>query len=129
MIEYEELCAALERYVARTGGVASPRPTATAPAPPPRAPQMTTPSTPAAPPKRAAVPSPSPYDPPTKEQSLPPLSHHDEPHDPDFGALGGHHDDDATHVGSGPGAPPPLAHGEEHAAEIDLGDVLSDDEL
>src|SRR5437868_6899365 len=119
MIEYEELCAALDRYVARTGGVVSPRPMAAAPA-----------SVPAPPPKRAAMPAPSPLEPPMKEQSLPPLSHHDEPHDPDFGALGGHHDDDATHVGSGPGAPRPAAHGdEEHSNEIDIGDVLSDDEL
>jgi hypothetical protein len=120
MIEYEELCAALERYVARTGGAATgARPGAPAPqpsqAPAARTPHMTAPAAPHA---RPSAPLPGQYE-PTKETALPPRTHHDEPHDPDFGRLGGHHDDDATHVGSGPA--------EEHS--IDIGDVLSDDEL
>ena len=124
MIEYEDLCAALERYVARTGGApssASARPQAQANAP--RAPlAMTTSPT--------RTPAPNAYEPPTNEVELPPLQHHDEAHDPDFGhALGGQHEDDATHVGSGPNAPPPLAPADEHSNEIDIGDVLSDDEL
>jgi hypothetical protein len=109
MIEYEELCAALERYVARTAGGSSPRATAAQPSLA-RPPQIT------ASPLRGAS---APLDPPTKEVAMPPLSHHDEPHDPDFGAL--QHGEDATHVGGRPQ--------EEEHNEIDIHDVLSDDEL
>jgi hypothetical protein len=128
MIEYEDLCAALERYVARTGGAA---PLAEMPrqANAPRQPMQMTTS-----PQRTAAPSV--YEPPTSEVELPPLQHHDEEHDPDLaGDLGGHalagqHEDDATHIGNAPGAPPPLAPAaDDPSNEIDIGDVLSDDEL
>lgn len=131
MIEYEELCAALDRYVARSGGAPSRNaPTSAAQPAAPRAPlsMSNSPARSAAP----AVAAPSVYEPPTSEVELPPLEHHDELHDPDLPSLSGPHEDDHTHVGSGPLSPPPLApapHHDEHSNEIDIGDVLSDDEL
>jgi hypothetical protein len=114
MISYEELVAALDRYVARHGGtpesVRAPSPSSFAPLPPPAA-------------------APSRYEPPTSQVSMPPI--YDEHHDPDLAAHG-QHEEDATHVGGSPGAmPPPLApvHEEDHSNEIDIGDVLDDDEV
>lgn len=109
MISYEELVAALDRYVARHGGtpesVHAPSPSSFPP--PPRAP--------------------SPDEPATRQTSMPSIGY-DEHHDPDLGGHGDH--GDATHVGASP-MPPPLAPAgdEEHHAEIDLGDVLTDDEV
>jgi hypothetical protein len=98
MIPYEELVAALDRYVARNGGS----------------------------PQSAHMPaSASSYAPgselPSHEVSM--NAEFDEPGDPDMGSLA-HSADENTHVG---GSLP--ATGEEHASEIDLGDVLTDDEL
>ncbi|HEY2748707.1 MAG TPA: hypothetical protein VGL86_29005 [Polyangia bacterium] len=101
MIPYEELVAALDRYVARNGGTPQ---SAHAPA-------------------SSAMPA---FAPP------PPVEHYDEHHDPDLhGGLAGHggHEDggeDATHVGA---ATAPAASHEDHSNEIDIGDVLTDDEL
>lgn len=107
MIPYEELVAALDRYVARNGGTPM---SARAPA-------------------SAAMPS---YAPPpvahdehgTSEAALP---SYDEHHDPDMPS------EDATHVGASPGGgamPPPLepVH-EDQSNEIDIGDVLADEDL
>jgi hypothetical protein len=58
----------------------------------------------------------------------------DEPHDPDLPVFGGHGgDEDATHVGASPAGsalPPPLSpvH-DDPSNEIDIGDVLSDEDL
>ena len=105
MIPYEELVAALDRYVARRGGTpASVRPSATAAPSPPSQPMTT-------------------GDPATSQTSMPPLSY-DEHRDPDMPR--GQHDEDATHVGASPGA---VHEGEDHPDEIDIGDVLTDDEL
>ena len=119
MIAYEELVAALDRYVARNGGT-------------PQSARL---------PAGGAAPSFAP--PPAVE-----AAHHDESpapgvdlpafdehHDPDLPGIGAHGgDEDATHVGASPGSgslPPPLAPvgGEDHSNEIDIGDVLTDDEM
>jgi hypothetical protein len=119
MIEYDELCAALERYAARTGGQAPSTRPPTAPQPSPaRAAKVAASRAPEPAPRRLEA---------TKETALPPLSHHDEPHDPDFPTLSAHHDEDSTQVGGVPVVRPRGI--EEHSNEIDLGDVLSDDEL
>jgi hypothetical protein len=116
MISYEELVAALDRYVARQGGTPE---------------SVRAPSSSFAPPPPVAAPSR--HEPPTSQASMPPL--YDEHHDPDLGARG-QHEEDATHVGGSPGAmPPPLApvfeeaHEDDHSNEIDIGDVLTDDEV
>jgi hypothetical protein len=106
MIPYEELVAALDRYVARTGGTPDSV----------RAPSSPSPS--------SFPPPPAAYEPPTSQVSMPPLY--------DQHAASGQHEEDATHVGGSPGAmPPPLqpVHEEDHSNEIDIGDVLTDDEL
>lgn len=108
MIPYEELVAALDRYVARNGGTPM---SAHAPA-------------------SAAAPSyapPAPMAEPQAHEVV--LDAYDEHHDPDL-AHGG--EEDATHVGASPGAgaPPPLRPvADEGSNEIELGDVLTDDEL
>jgi len=102
MISYEELVQALDRYVARNGGtpMSARAPAGAAPA--------------------YAAPEPVAHD--VDMQS------YDEHHDPD---LAHGHDEDATHVGASPGAaPPPLQPvADEGSNEIDIGDVLTDDEL
>jgi len=106
MIPYEELVAALDRYVARNGG---------------------TPQSAHVPASALSVPAPSQYEPPTNEVRLP-SARFDEPHDPDLPALGSQGGEDSTHVGGLP--PPPLSPiSDEHSNEIDLGEILSDDEL
>jgi hypothetical protein len=102
MISYEELVAALDRYVARNGG---------------------TPQSAHAPAGHAA---PAFAPPPAIEHG------YDEHHDPDMPPLvghGGHEEggEDQTHVGSSPATP--AASHEDHSNEIDIGDVLTDDEL
>ncbi len=104
MISYEELVAALDRYVARNGG---------------------TPQSAHAPAGHAA---PAFAPPPAIEHG------YDEHHDPDLHA--GHvgledGGEDATHVGASPASAPaaPAASHEDHSNEIDIGDVLTDDEL
>jgi len=114
MIPYEELVAALDRYVARNGG---------------------TPQSVRAPAGGAHAAEPShAFEPPPAFEGG-----YDEHHDPDLGGhaihgSGAHEEDaDATHVGAGPGGalpPPPVQPaGEDHSNEIDIGDVLADDEL
>lgn len=116
MIPYEELVAALDRYVARNGGTPS---SVHAPAGY-GAPSHEMPSYEAAP---------SHEEPGTHETAMPPLGY-DEPHDPDLAPPAhAHADEDATHVGAMPGAAPAKIQSEEPSNEIDLGDVLSDDEL
>lgn len=106
MIPYEELVAALDRYVSRNGGT----------------PQSVL--GPASSGRAAAA--------PPAEEPPPPVVY-DEPHDPDLApSLGAHGDeDDRTHVGAMPGAAAePMAQViDEGSNEIDLGDVLSDEEL
>jgi hypothetical protein len=95
MIPYEELVAALDRYVARNGG---------------------TPSSARVPASAGGAPAAA-YAPPAA---------YDEPHDPDMPGLASHGaSDDATHVGASSGG----GMSDEHSQEIDIGDVLSDDEL
>ena len=104
MIPYEELVAALDRYVARNGG---------------------TPESAHAPASHAAPSHAAP------QFAPPPAVEHgyDEHHDPDLPGLGGHGgEEDATHVGASPGAAPAASH-DDHSNEIDIGDVLTDDEL
>jgi hypothetical protein len=106
MISYEELVAALDRYVARNGG---------------------TPMS-----ARASSSSQSFAPPPVAEAHGHDvdLGGYDEPHDPDMPRGG---EEDATHVGASPGGgsmPPPLQPvNDEGSNEIDIGDVLTDDEL
>ena len=114
MIPYEELVAALERSVARRAGGAP-----AAAAPRAAAPAASTPRAPAA----AAPAAPAPRRPTSQPAPAAP-SQFDEPHDPDMGSLAHEHDEDSTHVGSMPGSG-----GAEHSTEIDIGDVLSDEEL
>jgi hypothetical protein len=114
MIPYEELVAALDRYVAKHGGTPM---SARAPA------SAAMPSF--APPPAVSAPA---YDEhATRESELPA---YDEHHDPDLPHGG---DEDATHVGAATGgaaSPPPLAPvSEDQSNEIDIGDVLTDDEL
>jgi hypothetical protein len=116
MIPYEELVAALERSVARraSGAPAAAAPRAAAPpATTPRAPAAAAPAAPA-PRRPASQPAPA----------APSKAGFDEPRDPDMGSLADEHDEDSTHVGSMPGSG-----GAEHSTEIDIGDVLSDEEL
>ncbi|HXU68068.1 MAG TPA: hypothetical protein VN947_02005 [Polyangia bacterium] len=108
MIPYEELVAALDRYVARNGG---------------------TPQSVHAPAGHAAAPEFAP--PPIAHYDEP---HDPDLHGGHamHGGIGGHGaEEDATHVGASPGgAPPPLQPApEDHSNEIDIGDVLADDEL
>jgi hypothetical protein len=103
MIPYEELVAALDRYVARKSG--APIPTSAASIPAPSRAAAATPAYAAPAPARAPA--------------------FDEEHDPDLPPLQ-HEDADSTHVGSSPsGARPQTL--DDH--EIDIGDVLSDEEL
>ena len=112
MIPYEELVAALDRYVARNGG---------------------TPQSARAPSGGGAAFAPPPAvehheEVPVDMQSF------DEHHDPDMPGIGSHGgEEDATHVGASVGGaalPPPLepVHADE-SNEIDIGDVLSDDDM
>jgi hypothetical protein len=107
MIPYEELVAALDRYVARNGG---------------------TPMSARAP-SGGAMPA---YAPPAVEAPAHDVDMgggYDEHHDPDMPHGG---DEDATHVGAAHGGavPPPLQPvSDEGSNEIDIGDVLTDDEL
>jgi hypothetical protein len=107
MIPYEELVAALDRYVARNGGT-------------PQSARMP-----------AGVPQSTPAhdEPPAHEVSLA----YDEHHDPDRHGIAGHGgDEDATHVGASPAAgalPPPLSPVADESNEIDIGDVLADEDL
>jgi hypothetical protein len=122
MIPYEELVAALDRYVSRNGGTPQ---SARGPSAPNASPSF------AAPPPvvtTAAVAAPR----PSRAVAPPQAVDFDEAHDPDLPPLDmGAAEEDATHVGAMPGAqPPPLARvTEEHSNEIDIGDVLADDEL
>jgi hypothetical protein len=98
MIPYEELVAALDRYVARNGG---------------------TPQSAHAPAGHASHADQAFAPPPAVEHG------YDEHHDPDMHGIvgsGAHeeHNEDATHVG---------ASHDDHSNEIDIGDVLTDDEL
>src|SRR3954469_7348465 len=110
MIPYEELVAALDRYVAKNGGTPM---SARAPA-------------------SAGMPAFAP--PPAVEEpahDIDMAGGYDEHHDPDMPRGG---DEDATHVGASPGGggavPPPLEPvSDEGSNEIDIGDVLTDDEL
>lgn len=108
MIPYEELVAALDRYVARNGGT----------------PQSVRGS--------SYAPAAQPHDDEAHAADVP-MGSFDEPHDPDMPRLSGHGgEEDATHVGAAVGSPlpPPLQpSGEDHSNEIDIGDVLADDEL
>jgi hypothetical protein len=117
MIPYEELVEALDRYVARNGGTPQSA----------RAPSAA--AMPAfAPPPAMAAPA---YDePPPHDVELPAFDEHHDPDLPPVGAHGG--EEDATHVGAMPGGspPPPVREGgEDHSNEIDIGDVLTDDEM
>ena len=107
MIPYEELVQALDRYVARNGG---------------------TPQSARAPASAHPVSAPVYDEPPAQDVGIDVF---DEPHDPDLHGHGG--GDDATHVGASPGGaalPPPLSPvAEDPSNEIDIGDVLSDDDL
>src|SRR5690242_11943617 len=109
MIPYEELVAALDRYVARNGGT-------------PQSVRASASSFESAPAEHHDLPA-----------SDVPMGSFDEPHDPDMPGLASHGaEDDATHVGGMPGAaplPPPVQSGDDHSNEIDIGDVLADDEL
>ena len=106
MIPYEELVAALDRYVARNGGTPM---SAQAPASP----------------SYAAPPAAVHHEAPAHEVDL---GGYDEPRDPDLPHMGG--EEDATHVGAMPGGAQPTAHhGEDPSNESDIGDVLADDEL
>src|SRR4051794_8662734 len=108
MIPYEELVAALDRYVARNGGT----------------PQSVRASASSFAPSAAEHHEEAPHD--------VPMDSFDEAHDPDLhpglSSHGG--EEDATHVGASP-LPPPLqpGHGDDHSNEIDIGDVLADEEL
>jgi len=109
MIPYEELVEALDRYVAKNGGTPM---SARAPA---------SSGMPAfAPPPAVEAPA----------HDVDMGGGYDEPHDPDMPHGG---DEDATHVGAGHGGgamPPPLEPvNDEGSNEIDIGDVLTDDEL
>jgi hypothetical protein len=110
MIPYEELVAALDTFVARNGGTPQ---SARAPAGYTAAP--------------AAVET---HDLPGHEVELPSFDEH---HDPDLAHVGHGGEEDATHVGASPGGalPPPLqpVAGDDHSNEIDIGDVLTDDDL
>ncbi|HEX4459431.1 MAG TPA: hypothetical protein VIA18_15735 [Polyangia bacterium] len=127
MIPYEELVAALEGYVAR-GRAPLAQSERAAPI------AIGTASSGRAPAAPAFVP-PS----PSRPQAPPPvmhseevdLGHYDEAHDPDQLPLGGQHEEDSTHVGAMPLTSPPRHHEEhgEHGDEIDIGDVLTDDEV
>jgi hypothetical protein len=116
MIPYEELVAALDGYIARGRAPLSQSeraaPIAIGTAPIGRAP--------------AAPPMPSRPQPAAMSEEVD-LGHYDEAHDPDLPALGGQHDDDSTHVGAMPLTSPPRTH-DDHD-EIDIGDVLTDDEV
>ncbi len=62
------------------------------------------------------------------------LPAYDEAHDPDLPGIGDHADEDATHVGASPGVVSPPAQQvvrvvDDQSNEIDIGDVLSDDDL
>lgn len=107
MIPYEELVAALDRYVARNGG---------------------TPMSARAPAGGAAAYAAPAYAAPEPAVHDVDLQSYDEHHDPD---MGHGHEEDATHVGASPGStPPPLQPvADEGSNEIDIGDVLADDEL
>jgi hypothetical protein len=121
MIPYEELVAALDRFVARNGGTPQ---SARAPA------GSAMPAF--APPPAAAASSFDEHA--AHDVDLPSFDEH---HDPDLAGHAGHGgDEDATHVGASPGSaalPPPLApvsdHADDHSNEIDIGDVLTDDEM
>jgi hypothetical protein len=115
MIPYEELVAALDRYVARNGGTPQSA----------RAPSG----------GQAYAPAPAVEahhdEPPAHEVELPSFDEH---HDPDLPSMAHGGDEDATHVGASPGTgslPPPLqpVHGDDQSNEIDIGDVLTDDEM
>jgi hypothetical protein len=109
MISYEELVEALDRYVAKNGG------------------------TPMSARASASSASPSFAPPPAVEapaHDIDMAGGYDEPHDPDMPRGG---EEDATHVGASVGGssmPPPLqpVH-DEGSNEIDIGDVLTDDEM
>jgi hypothetical protein len=103
MIPYEELVAALDRYVARKTGAPMPASAAA----PSRAPAAAAPSPAQAAPAPARAPA------------------FDEEHDPDLPPLQ-HEEADSTHVGSSPAGTRPQTL-DDH--EIDIGDVLSDEEL
>jgi hypothetical protein len=123
MIPYEELVAALDGYNARGRAPLSQSERA--------APIAIGAAAPRAAARASGAPSfvpPSPSRP--QPAALPPevdFGHYDEAHDPDLPALGGHeHEEDSTHVGAMPLSAPP-SHAEHD--EIDLGDVLTDDEV
>lgn len=117
MIPYEELVQALDRYVARNGGTPMSA----------RAPSSAGAAMPSfAPPP--AVEAGAHDDEAAHDSALP---SYDEPHDPDLPRGG---DEDATHVGASPGAgasrpSPTPSHSDDASNEIDIGDVLTDDEL
>lgn len=120
MIPYEELVAALDGYNARGRAPLSQSERAT--------PIAIGSSAPAAA-ARASAPA---FVPPAPSRPQPAalpaevdLGHYDEAHDPDLPILGGH-EEDSTHVGAMPLSAPP-SHAEHD--EIDLGDVLTDDEV
>ena len=117
MIPYEELVAALDRYVARNGGTPMSARAPAGAAPSYGAPEYGAPE--------YAAPE---YAPEAAGHDVDTHSF-DEHHDPD---LPHGHEEDATHVGASPGgaAPPPLQPvSDEGSNEIDIGDVLADDEL
>jgi hypothetical protein len=96
MIPYDELVAALDRYVARKNGAPLPAARTAAPV-------------------ISAAPVPA---------YRPPASAFDEEHDPDLPPL--QHEEDSTHVARSPGGDRPVSI---DSHEIDIGDVLSDEEL
>src|SRR4051812_42041739 len=109
MIPYEELVAALDRYVAKNGGTPM---SARAPA-------------------SAGMPAFAP--PPAVEEpahDIDMAGGYDEHHDPDMPRGG---DEDATHVGASPRRgsvpPPPQPVRDEGSTETDTGDALTDDEM
>ena len=113
MIPYEELVAALDRYVARNGGTPMSARAPGSAAPSYAAPEYAAPE--------YAAPEAAGHD-----VDLPSFDEH---HDPD---MPHGHEEDATHVGASPGgaSPPPLQPvSDEGSNEIDIGDVLADDEL
>jgi hypothetical protein len=124
MIPYEELVAALDGYVARGRA-----PLAQSERAAPIAIGTAAPSGRAAAAPAFVPPSPS------RPQAPPPMHSeevdlgYDEAHDPDLPPLGGQHEEDSTHVGAMPTTSPPRHHHEEHGDEIDIGDVLTDDEV
>jgi hypothetical protein len=103
MIQYEDLCAALESYAARArGGVAPAKRAAAA----------------------AAVPAPIPVPTPAYRDDLTSFDAPARPQEPPLPVLrSSQGEEESTHVGQMPGVQ------EDNSNELDIGDVLSDEEI